>query len=136
MFNVKRLVYAVSFALSLQSSFVFGDVYSTDTFLMHKLCISNPWNGTNYKGDATSSFPCHYDYAIVHVPTLLAEQSNQVINTKTVVKLEIDPIDFDVFYTNFLDGFEFAFSCLLSLWIISAVGKYVLKLLHFDMKSK
>ena len=125
MFNVKRLLYVTSFALSLQSSFVFGDVYPTDTFLMHKLCISNPWNGTNYKGDAISSFPCHYDYAIVHVPTLLAEQSNQVINTKTVVKLEIDPIDFDVFYTNFVDGFQVAMGLLFFAFVLGTVVRWI-----------
>ncbi len=125
MFNVKRLLYVISFALSLQSSFVFGDVYPTDTFLMHKLCISNPWNGTNYKGDAISSFPCHYDYAIVHVPTLLAEQSNQVINTKTVVKLEIDPIDFDVFYTSFVDGFQVAMGLLLFAFVLGTVVRWI-----------
>jgi len=124
-FKVKRLLYVVSFALALQSSSVLGSVYPTDTFGMHKLCVSNPWNGTNYKGDATSSFPCHYDYAIVHVPTLLAEQSNQVINTKTILKLEIDPIDFDVFYTSFVDGFQVAMGLLLFAFVLGTVVRWI-----------
>lgn len=128
--------FALSILLLLQTSFSFADVYSTDTFGMHKLCISNPWNGTNFKGDATSTFPCHYDYAIVHVPTLLNETNGQILNSKVVVKLEIDPIDFNVFYTNFIDGFEFAFFILISMWILSVVGIYLLKLLVIDTKLK
>jgi len=48
-------------------------IYPNDDFLLHKLCMSNPWNGTNFKGDATSSFPCHYNYSFLHVPTYEAE---------------------------------------------------------------
>jgi hypothetical protein len=124
-FKVKRLVYSFFIALSLQSSFVFGDVYPTDTFSMHKLCISNPWNGTNFKGDATSSFPCHYDYAIVHVPTLLVEQNNQILNTKVVMKLEIDPIDFDAFYINFIDGFQVAMGLLFFAFVLGTVVRFI-----------
>lgn len=124
MFELKRLFYAVFFAFSLQSSFVLADVYPADTFGMHKLCISNPWNGTNYKGDATSTFPCHYDYAIVHVPTLLAEQNSQIINTKMVIKLEIDPVDVDVFFNSFVDGFEFGFLSLVVVWLLGVFLRF------------
>lgn len=97
---------ALLILLLLQTPVVFSDVYPTDTFGMHKLCISNPWNGTNYKGDATSTWPCHYDYAIVHVPTLLNEINGQILNSKVVVKLEIDPPDIDKFAEYFIAGFE------------------------------
>ncbi len=129
MFKVKRLAYAVFFALALQSSFVFGDVYPDNIFNIHKLCISDPWNALNanpaYHGSATSAFPCHYDYAIVHVPTLLAEQNAQITNTKTVVKLEIDPIDFDVFYTNFIDGFQVSMGILFFAFVLGTVVRWI-----------
>ncbi len=135
---MKRLVLLIF--LLLQTSVVLATVYPTDTFGIHKLCINDPWNAMNanpaYHGSATSTFPCHYDYAIVHVPTLLNEINGQILNSKVVVKLEIDPIDFNVFYTNFIDGFEFAFFILISLWILSVVGKYTLRLLGIDMKFK
>lgn len=54
-----------------------ADVFSTDQFVLNKLCISNPWNGTNYKGDV-SPFPCHYDYAIIHVPTYESEIQTRI----------------------------------------------------------
>ncbi|MEY3218748.1 MAG: hypothetical protein RIT27_105 [Pseudomonadota bacterium] len=116
----------VSIFLLLQTSFSFADVYPTDTFGIHKLCLSNPWNGTNFKGDATSSFPCHYDYAIVHVPTLLSEQGNQILTSKVNVKLEIDPIDYDIFFASFVDGFEFAMWSLFAVWIIGFFFRFVL----------
>lgn len=54
-------------------------IYATDVWGINKLCIKDPWNAVNanpaYHGDAASTWPCHYDYAIVHVPTMLAQQS-------------------------------------------------------------
>jgi len=133
-FKVKRLLYAAFFALSLQSSFVFGDVYSTDTFLMHKLCISNPWNGTNFKGDAMSTFPCHYDYAIVHVPTLLNETSGQILNSKVSVKLEIDSPDIDKFLEYFIAGFEITLIGLMDIWLLGFFFRHVIDLFRFARK--
>jgi hypothetical protein len=129
-FKVKRLIYLVFFALTLQSSLVLADVYPENTFGIHKLCISNPWNGTNYKGDAASAFPCHYDYAIVHVPTLLAEQNaqnNQILNAKMVVKLEIDPVDVEVFLSAFSYGFEFGLLSLIVVWLLGVFLRFAVK---------
>ncbi len=127
--------FALSILLLLQTSFSFADVYSTDTFGMHKLCISNPWNGTNFKGDATSTFPCHYDYAIVHVPTLLNETNGQILNSKIVVKLEIDPPDYDRFVSYFIDGFEFTLIALAGIWILGYFFRHVVDLLRSFKKS-
>jgi len=64
--------------LIFTSQSIWADVYLTDQFSLNKLCISNPWNGTNYKGDATSAYPCHYDYAIIHVPTFESEIQTRI----------------------------------------------------------
>ncbi len=68
------------FILILTSQLSWASVYPTDQFNLNKLCISNPWNGTNYKGDATSAYPCHYDYAIIHAPTFEAEIQTRISN--------------------------------------------------------
>ncbi len=125
---------ALSILLLLQTSFSFATVYSNDDFGIHKLCISNPWNGTNYKGDATSSFPCHYDYAIVHVPTLLAEQNNQVVNGTVAVKLQIDPPDVDKFLEYFSAGFEITLIGLFGIWIIGYFFRHVIDLFRSTRK--
>lgn len=49
------------------------DVYPTDSFSLHKFCIDNPWVGVSGFKGASSSFPCHYNYAIIHAPTYLEE---------------------------------------------------------------
>jgi len=51
----------------------FAGVYPNDNFHLNNLCISNPWATNNWKPDISSGYPCHYDYAIQHVPTVQAE---------------------------------------------------------------
>ncbi len=59
--------------LIISSSKSHASVYLNDDFGINGLCISNPWNSPNFKGDNSTAYPCHYDYAIVHVPTLQDE---------------------------------------------------------------
>ena len=66
------LLFMWIFAIPVQA-----DIYPTDQFNINKICVSNPWNGTNYKGDV-SPFPCHYDYAIIHVPTYETEIQTRI----------------------------------------------------------
>ncbi len=122
--------YFIFLALTICSHFSFADIYPADTFGMHKLCISNPWAGTNFKGDATSTYPCHYDYAIVHVPTLLQE-INIPLNTNLTITnpnllLQIPPINISSF--TFLMGYFYATTLvfLLTVWGMGLLLKIVM----------
>jgi hypothetical protein len=70
--HLMKLYLACSLVIGISDLSIAADIYPDDSFSLHKFCIDNPWNGTNYKG-ATSSFPCKYNYAIIHVPTHLSE---------------------------------------------------------------
>ena len=133
---MKRL--ALLILLLLQTSVVFAwTTYQTDQFHIHKLCIKDPWNVYNanpaYHTDVTS-YPCQYDYAIVHVPTLLAEQANQIVTATTVIKLQIDPPDIDRFMEYFIAGFEFALIGLIGIWLLGSFFRHVIDLFRSARK--
>jgi len=105
------------YAMTAQAS-----VYPNDDFLIHKLCIKNPWVANNttpkYQGDSTSAYPCHYDYAIVHVPTYNQELAKAASTSGQPMKLyiEIAPADYQDVGAAFSLGFGTSITFLFTSW--------------------
>jgi|WetSurMetagenome_2_1015567.scaffolds.fasta_scaffold01729_5 hypothetical protein len=107
--------------------------YQTDQLHIHKLCIKDPWNVYNatpaYHTDVTS-YPCQYDYAIVHVPTLLQEinipPNTSLTITNPNLVLQIPP--FNVTSFTFLMGYFYATTLvfLISVWGMGLLVKLVM----------
>ena len=117
------------------------DVYPTDEFSLHKFCVDNPWVGVSGFKGASSSFPCHYNYAIIHVPTYLEEiaqyqsqitllqsqlatlqaQLLQQITNSQVVSLELLGINSQTS----LIAFGFGFVAVITFWSMGFIASVI-----------
>ncbi len=62
-----------------------AQLYETNDELgKHHLCIKNPWDSYVTGDQNTAWSSCHTNYAIIHIPTYLAEISN----TQATIKLD------------------------------------------------